>query len=240
VQGDERRGGDAAVMLVEARCTCGPHEPFQATTIERRNLGPHDILSDIAYAGICHSDVEHARSLRGSTRYSLAPGHEIAGTEAAAPRFAASDRAGVGNMVDSRGAFASCRAGFEQYCCGGRVLTYGAIGRDGRPTHGGYSERIIVDERFAVRIPDGITLANAAPLFCAGITMYSPLRLWRAGPDRRVGIIGFGGLGHVRAPIARALGAHTTAFDLSPAKRDDSLRLGADAFRHRHRTMAKG
>jgi alcohol dehydrogenase (NADP+) len=209
-------------MLVKARCTCGPHEPFQATTIERRNLGPHDILIDIAYAGICHSDVGHARSLRGSTR------------------FAASDRAGVGNMVYSCGACASFRAGLEQYCSGGRVLTYGAISRDGRPTRGGYSERIVVDERFAMRIPDGIALANAAPLFCAGITMYSPLRLWRAGPDRRVGTIGFGGLGYIWVQIARALGAHTTAFDLSPAKHDDSLRLGADAFRHRHRTMAKG
>jgi uncharacterized zinc-type alcohol dehydrogenase-like protein len=221
-------------MLVNARCTCGPHQPFRATMIERRGLRPNDVLIDIAYAGICHSDVEHAHSLRGRTRYPLVPGHEIAGTiaavGAAVTRFTVGDRAGVGNMVDSCGDCPSCRAGLEQYCSGGRVLTYGAIGRDGQPTHGGYSERIVVDERFAAHIPDAIPLANAAPLFCAGITMYSPLRHWKAGPGRRVGIIGLGGLGHVGVQIARALGAHTTAFDLSAAKRDDALRLGADAF----------
>jgi uncharacterized zinc-type alcohol dehydrogenase-like protein len=223
------------MMRVRARCTCGPHEGFQATTIERRDLGPHDVLIDIAYAGICHSDVEHARSLRGRTRYPLVPGHEIAGTIAAVgtavTRFTVGARAGVGNMVDSCRDCSSCRAGFEQYCSGGRVLTYGTMGRDGRVTDGGYSERIVVDERFVLSIPDGIALAKAAPLFCAGITMFSPLRHWQAGPGRRVGVIGFGGLGHVGVQIARALGAHTTAFDLSSAKRDDALRLGADTFR---------
>jgi len=222
-------------MLVHARCTCGPREPFQATRIALRDLGPQDVLIDIAYAGLCHSDVEHARSLRGATRYPLVPGHEIAGTVAAlgpaVTRFAAGARVGVGNMVDSCRECPSCRAGLEQYCSGGRVLTYGTIGRDGRPTQGGYSEKIVVDERFVLRIPDAIPLPNAAPLFCAGITMYSPLRHWKAGPGRRVGIIGFGGLGHVGVQISRALGAHTTVFDLAAAKREDALRLGADAFR---------
>jgi uncharacterized zinc-type alcohol dehydrogenase-like protein len=222
------------VIFARARCVCGAHEPFRATRIERREPGPHDVLIDIAYAGLCHSDVEHARSLRGATRYPLVPGHEIAGIVAAigtaVTRFAIGDRVGVGNMVDACGDCGHCAAGLEQYCAG-RVLTYGAIGRDGQPTHGGYSEKIVVDERFVLRIPDAIPLANAAPLLCAGITLYSPLRHWGAGPGRRVGIIGFGGLGHVGVQIARALGAQTIVFDLAEAKRADALRLGADEFR---------
>jgi uncharacterized zinc-type alcohol dehydrogenase-like protein len=221
-------------MFVQARCTCGPRERFTATRIALRDPGPRDVLIDIAYAGICHSDVEHARSLRGATRYPLVPGHEIAGIVAAVgpavTRFRAGDRVGVGNMVDACGTCAQCCAGLEQYCPD-RVLTYGAIGRDGRVTQGGYSEKMVVDERFVLRIPDSIPLPNAAPLFCAGITMYAPLRHWQAGPGKRVGIIGLGGLGHVGVQIARALGAHTTVFELSETKRADALRLGADAFR---------
>jgi uncharacterized zinc-type alcohol dehydrogenase-like protein len=221
-------------MLVHARCTCGPRERFQATRIELREPGPRDVLIRVAYAGICHSDVEHARSLRGATRYPLVPGHEIAGiveaVGAEVTRFRIGDRVGVGNMVDACGACANCLAGLEQYCAT-RVLTYGAIGRDGRVTQGGYAEKVVVDERFVLRIPDAIPLQSAAPLFCAGITMYSPLRHWKAGPGKRVGIIGFGGLGHVGVQIARAMGAHVTVFDLAEAKRADALRLGADEFR---------
>lgn len=222
------------MISVNARCTRGPSAPFEATTIGRRDLGPRDVLIDIAYAGICHSDVEHARSVRGRTIYPLVPGHEIAGIVSAVgtevTKFAVGDRAGVGNMVDSCRACASCREGLEQYCSGGRVLTYNSTGRDGRPTYGGYSEKIVVDEDFAVRIPQSIPLQNAAPLFCAGITLYSPLRHWKAGPGKRVAIVGFGGLGHVGVQISKALGAHTTVLDLSPAKRGDALRLGADEF----------
>jgi uncharacterized zinc-type alcohol dehydrogenase-like protein len=137
----------------------------------------------------------------------------------------------VGNMVDACRECDNCRAGLEQYCSGRRVLTYNSIDRDGQPTHGGYSEKIVVDERFAIRIPKNIPLQNAAPLFCAGITLYSPLRHWKAGPGKRVAIVGFGGLGHVGVQIARAMGAHTTVLDLSPAKRADALRLGADEYR---------
>jgi uncharacterized zinc-type alcohol dehydrogenase-like protein len=222
------------MILARALCVCGAREPFRATRIELREPGARDVLIGIAYAGICHSDVEHARSLRGATRYPLVPGHEIAGVVEAVgsgvTRFRIGDRVGVGNMVDACGTCANCVAGLEQYCAA-RVLTYGAVGRDGRVTQGGYAEKVVVDERFVLRIPDAIPLANAAPLFCAGITMYSPLRHWKAGPGRRVGIIGFGGLGHVGVQIARALGAHTTVFDLSDAKRADALRLGADEFR---------
>jgi len=223
------------MIKVNARCTCGPNEPFQATTIERRDPGPRDVLIDIAYAGICHSDIDHANSTRGNTRYPLVPGHEIAGIVSAVgaevTRFTVGDRVGVGNMVDACRECASCRAGLEQYCTGGRVLAYNAIGRDGQPTYGGYSEKIVVDEAFVVRIPERIPLKNAAPLLCAGITMYSPLRHWNAGPGQRVAILGFGGLGHVGVQIAKALGAHTTVLDLSWAKREDALRLGADDYR---------
>jgi uncharacterized zinc-type alcohol dehydrogenase-like protein len=222
------------VITVNARCTCGPGDPFRAFRLERRDPGAHDVVIDIAYAGICHSDIDHARSTRGHTRYPLVPGHEIAGTVAAVgaevTRFRVGDWVGVGNMVDACGSCDSCRQGLEQYCTGGRVLTYNSIGRDGQSTQGGYSEKIVVDARFVLRIPKTIPLANAAPLFCAGITMYSPLRHWRAGPSKRVAIIGFGGLGHVGVQISKALGASTSVFELSDRKRADALRLGADAY----------
>lgn len=223
------------MITVHARCTHGPREPFERTTIERRDPGPRDVLIDIAYAGICHSDIDHAYAVRGKTMYPLVPGHEIAGVVSAVggevTKLAVGDHAGVGNTVDSCRECDNCRAGLEQYCRGRRVLTYNSIGRDGRATYGGYSERIVVDERFALRIPERMLLSNAAPLFCAGVTLYSPLRHWNAGRGKRVGIVGFGGLGHVGVQISKALGAHTSAFDLSPAKRDDALRLGADEYR---------
>ncbi len=223
------------MITVNARCTCGPHEPFQATTIRLRDPGPRDVLIDIAYAGICHSDIDHAHSVRGKSIYPLVPGHEIAGIVSAVgsevTRFVVGDRAGVGCMVDSCRQCPNCRAGLEQYCSGRRIMTYNSIGRDGQPTQGGYSEKIVVDEAFVVHIPESISLQNAAPLFCAGITLYSPLRHWKAGPGKRVAIVGFGGLGHVGVQISKALGAHTTVLDLTLAKRDDALRLGADDYR---------
>jgi uncharacterized zinc-type alcohol dehydrogenase-like protein len=220
---------------INARSTSGPGEPFRATTIQRRDLGLRDVLIDIAYTGICHSDISHARSEWGHTRYPLVPGHEIAGIVSAVgadvTKFAAGDRAGVGCMVDSCRKCSNCRAGKEQHCRGGRIMTYNSVGWDGEPTHGGYSEKIVVDQDFVVRIPENIPLPNAAPLLCAGITTYSPLRRWHAGPGQRVAILGLGGLGHVGVQIAKALGAHTTVLDLSPDKRDDGLRLGASDYR---------
>ena len=222
-------------ITVLARCTCGPREPFMATTITRRDPGANDVLIDIAYAGVCHSDIDHARSVRGKTIYPLVPGHEIAGIVSAigsnVTKFAVGDRVGVGVMVDACRTCENCLEGLEQYCVGGRVMTYNSIGRDGQPTHGAYSEMIVVDEAFVVRIPQGIPLQHAAPLLCAGITMYSPLRHWKAGPGKRVGIIGLGGLGHVGVQLSRALGAHTTVFERSASKREDGLRLGADDYR---------
>ena len=222
------------MISIHARCTCGPTEGFQATMIERREPGPHDVVIDIAYAGICHSDIDHARSTRGKSMYPLVPGHEIAGVISAVggkvARYKAGDRVGVGNMIDSCRECEKCKTGQEQYCPS-RVLTYNTIGRDGQRTYGGYSEKIVVDQRFAVRIPESMPLANAAPMFCAGITLYSPLKHWQAGPGKRVGIMGFGGLGHVGVQIAKAMGAHVTVFELSAAKREDAHRFGADDFR---------
>ncbi|MBK5054517.1 NAD(P)-dependent alcohol dehydrogenase [Paraburkholderia domus] len=206
-----------------------------AYKVERRDVGPREVLIDIAYAGICHSDIEHAHSTRGKTRYPLVPGHEIAGVISAVgsevTKFAVGDRAGVGCMIDSCRVCRNCLDGLEQYCSGQRVLTYGSIDRHGNPTHGGYSEKIVVDEDFVLRIPDGISLQSAAPLFCAGITLYSPLHHWRAGPGKRVALIGFGGLGHVGVQISHAMGAHTTVLDLNLAKKEDALRMGADDYR---------
>ncbi len=222
------------MIKVRARCVCGRNEPFVSTWIERRFPGPRDILIDIAYAGICHSDIEHARSLRGATTYPLVPGHEIAGMVSAVgsevTKFSVGDRVGVGNTIDSCRQCSSCHAHLEQYCTGGRVLTYNSRDRDGRLTQGGYSEKIVVDQDFVLRIPDAISLQNAAPLLCAGITVYSPLRHWQAGPGKRVAIVGFGGLGHLGVQVSCALGADTTVIDLSSAKQEDALRLGANAY----------
>lgn len=145
-------------------------------------------------------------------------------------RFAVGDHVGVGNMVGSCRTCSSCRRGLEQYCSGQRVLTYNATDRDGTVTQGGYSEQIVVDQDFVIRIPAGLDLAGAAPLFCAGITMYSPLRHWGAGPGRRVGIVGLGGLGHMGVQLARAMGADVTVIEINPDKRVDALRLGASHF----------
>jgi uncharacterized zinc-type alcohol dehydrogenase-like protein len=222
------------MYTVNARATAGPEGPFEAVQIFRRDLRPHDVLVDIAFSGICHSDIHHAHNDYGRTIYPLVPGHEIAGLLSAVgsevTSFAPGDRVGVGCMVDSCRTCDNCRAGLEQFCREGDVKTANAIGRDGEPTQGGYSERIVVDERFIVRVPESIPLERAAPLLCAGITLYSPLKRWNVGPGTRLGLIGFGGLGHIGVQIAKALGAHTTVLDLSLDKRDDGLRLGANEY----------
>lgn len=208
--------------------------PLEPTTIERRDLGPNDVSIDIAFAGICHSDIHTARDEWGGTRFPVVPGHEIAGTVAAVgesvTRYAVGDRVGVGCFVDSCRECEPCRLGEEQYCERGNVGTYNAVGRDGSPTHGGYSTSIVVDENYVLRIPDGIALDEAAPLLCAGITLYSPLRHWGAGPGKKVAIVGLGGLGHVGVKIAHALGAEVTVVSQSLKKMEDGLRLGADHY----------
>ena len=207
--------------------------PFQKTTITRRDLTPSDVLIDIKFAGICHSDIHTVRDEWGAASYPLVPGHEIAGVVAevgsAVTKYAVGDRVGVGCMVDSCRECVNCEAGEEQYCLAGNVGTYGSL-VDGEVTQGGYSQAIVVDEAFVLGIPEGIGLDAAAPLLCAGITLYSPLKHWGAGPGKRVAIIGLGGLGHMGVKIAHALGAEVSVLSQSLKKQEDGLRLGADHF----------
>ncbi|WP_029261309.1 MULTISPECIES: NAD(P)-dependent alcohol dehydrogenase [unclassified Microbacterium] len=209
--------------------------PLEKTVIERRELGPSDVLIDIAFAGICHSDIHTVRGDWGPQRYPLAPGHEITGTVAAVgdavTRHAVGDRVGVGCLVNSCGECRNCLRGEEQYCTEGAVQTYGSTDRDGTVTQGGYSEQVVVAEKFVLRIPDSLPLDVAAPLLCAGITTYSPLRHWNVGPGTRVAVVGLGGLGHIGVQIAHALGAEVTVLSQTLNKKDDGLRLGAHHYR---------
>lgn len=208
--------------------------PLEKTVIERRELGPNDILIDIVFAGICHSDIHTVRGDWGPQSYPLAPGHEIAGTVAAigadVTKHSVGDRVGVGCLVNSCGECRNCQRGDEQFCSNGAVFTYGSVDRDGTITQGGYSEQVVVTESFAVRIPDALELDVAAPLLCAGITTYSPLRHWNVGPGTRVAVVGLGGLGHMGVQIAHALGAEVTVLSQTLSKKDDGLRLGADHY----------
>ncbi|CAM5314226.1 MULTISPECIES: NAD(P)-dependent alcohol dehydrogenase [Streptomyces] len=208
--------------------------PLERTTIERRAVGEYDVLIDIKFAGICHSDIHQAREGWGEAIFPMVPGHEIAGVVAEAgpgvTRFQVGDRVGVGCMVDSCRECENCLRGDEQYCLNGMVGTYNAVGKDGEPTYGGYSEKIVVDENYVIRIPDGLSLDVAAPLLCAGITTYSPLSHWNAGPGKKVAIVGLGGLGHMAVKIAHAMGAEVTVLSQSLRKKDDGLKLGADHY----------
>ncbi|MFJ3233502.1 NAD(P)-dependent alcohol dehydrogenase [Streptomyces sp. NPDC086787] len=208
--------------------------PLERTTIERRPVGEFDVLIDIKFAGICHSDIHQAREGWGTAIFPMVPGHEIAGivTEVGpgVTKYRVGDRVGVGCMVDSCRECDNCKAGLEQYCVKMPIWTYNAVGKDGEPTYGGYSENIVVDENYVVRIPDGLSLDVAAPLLCAGITTYSPLHHWNAGPGKKVAVVGLGGLGHMGVKIAHALGAEVTVLSQSLRKKDDGLRLGADHY----------
>ncbi|MGW0509778.1 NAD(P)-dependent alcohol dehydrogenase [Streptomyces olivaceoviridis] len=208
--------------------------PLERTTIERRAVGEYDVLIDIKFAGICHSDIHQAREGWGEAIFPMVPGHEIAGVVAevgpGVTRFHVGDRVGVGCMVDSCRECENCLRGEEQYCLNGMVGTYNAVGKDGQPTYGGYSEKIVVDENYVLRIPDGLSLDVAAPLLCAGITTYSPLSHWNAGPGKKVAIVGLGGLGHMAVKIAHAMGAEVTVLSQSLRKKDDGLKLGADHY----------
>ncbi|GAA4702888.1 NAD(P)-dependent alcohol dehydrogenase [Brevibacillus fulvus] len=222
------------MITANARAVFSPEGPFQPTTIERRELQPHDVLIEIKYAGICHSDIHTARGEWGPVQYPLVPGHEIAGivrqVGSAVTKYAVGDRVGVGCMVDSCGECENCRKGEEQYCLNGHTGTYAAIDRYGQYTQGGYSTHIVVTEDFVVRIPDSIELDVAAPLLCAGITTYSPLRHWGAAPGKKVAVVGFGGLGHMAVKIAHAMGAEVTVLSQTLKKKEDGLRLGADHY----------
>ncbi len=202
-------------------------------TIPRREPGATDVAIEILYCGVCHSDLHTARSEWPGTLYPCVPGHEIVGRVTAVgpdvEKFKAGDLAAVGCMVDSCGACATCEAGIEQYCLNGFTGTYnGADKKLGGHTFGGYSTGIVVEEAFALRVPEKLELAAVAPLLCAGITTFSPLRHWKVGPGMKVGIVGLGGLGHMGLKFAHAFGAHVVLFTTSPGKVEDGKRLGAD------------
>ncbi|GHD45225.1 NAD(P)-dependent alcohol dehydrogenase [Streptomyces galbus] len=223
------------MTTVAAYAVPAPKAPLERTTIERRPVGEFDVLIDIKFAGICHSDIHQAREGWGEAMFPMVPGHEIAGVVSevgpGVTKFAVGDRVGVGCMVDSCRTCDNCRAGQEQYCTGGGMVgTYNAVDRNGEPTYGGYAQAIVVDENYVVRIPDGLSLDVAAPLLCAGITTYSPLKHWNAGPGKKVAVLGMGGLGHMAVKIAHALGAEVTVLSQSLRKKDDGLKLGADHY----------
>jgi uncharacterized zinc-type alcohol dehydrogenase-like protein len=203
-------------------------------SFERREPREHDVLIDIQFCGICHSDIHQARDEWGGSIFPMVPGHEIAGVVKAVgkgvTKFKAGDKVGVGCFVDSCRDCQQCSEGLEQYCGQGLVLTYNDKDHEGNPTYGGYSNQIVVDENYVLRMPGNLSAAASAPLLCAGITLYSPLVHWNAGPGRRVAIVGLGGLGHMGVKLAHALGAEVAVLSHSPKKREDALRLGADDF----------
>ncbi|RJS46387.1 NAD(P)-dependent alcohol dehydrogenase [Nocardioides cavernaquae] len=221
-------------MRVNAYAAPAAGQPLAPTTIERRKVGANDVLITIEYAGICHSDIHTVNGDWGPQPFPVVPGHEIVGTVTevgpAVTKHQVGDRAGVGCMVNSCRECANCRNGDEQYCLNGMVGTYAATDRDGTTTQGGYSTHVVVDADFVVSVPDGIDPAAAAPLLCAGITTYSPLRHWNAGPGTKVAVVGLGGLGHMAVKIAHAMGAEVTVLSQSLKKQEDGLRLGADHY----------
>ncbi|MEG4201278.1 NAD(P)-dependent alcohol dehydrogenase [Microcoleus sp. Pol12A5] len=210
--------------------------PLASDTIARRNPTEHDVQIEILFCGICHSDVHSVRDEWSdfmSTTYPIVPGHEIVGrvtqVGSAVTKFKSGDLAGVGCMVDSDSTCPHCKAGFEQFCQN-VILTYNSPDKHKTApvTYGGYSNSIVVDERFVLRVPDNLDLAGVAPLLCAGITTYSPLRHWGVTEGKKVGVVGLGGLGHMGVKLAHAMGAHVVVFTTSPDKKEDALRLGAD------------
>ncbi len=206
--------------------------PLGPFSIQRREPGPHDVQLDILYCGVCHTDLHQVRNDWRGTTYPVVPGHEILGkvtkTGGQVKKLKVGDTAGVGCMVYSCRTCPSCREGLEQYCENGPTWTYNSADtRFGGMTYGGYSERIVVDEAFVVRIPGTLDPAAAAPLLCAGITTYSPLKRWKVAKGQRVGVVGLGGLGHMGVKIAHALGAEVVVFTTSPGKKADATRLGA-------------
>jgi alcohol dehydrogenase (NADP+) len=221
-------------MRVNAYAAPAAGRPLALTTIERRDVGPDDVLIEIQYAGICHSDIHTVNGDWGPQPFPVVPGHEIVGVVAEVgahvTRHRVGDRVGVGCMVNSCGECANCLGGNEQYCLNGMVGTYASTDRDGSTTQGGYSTHVVVDAGFVLRVPAGIDPAAAAPLLCAGITTFSPLRRWGTGPGKQVAVVGLGGLGHMAVKLAHAMGAEVTVLSQSLKKQEDGLRLGADSY----------
>jgi uncharacterized zinc-type alcohol dehydrogenase-like protein len=210
------------------------HAPLAPFDFQRRAVGPHDVRIEILFCGVCHSDVHQVRDEWGGSIFPMVPGHEIVGrvTEVGThvQGFKPGDLAGVGCLVDSCQHCAECDAGLEQYCDNGSVGTYNARDKDGSPTYGGYSNQIVVTEKFVLRVSDKLDLARVAPLLCAGITTWSPLREWKAKAGDRVAVMGLGGLGHMAVKFAAAMGCEVTVLSTSPGKEDDAKALGAHKF----------
>jgi alcohol dehydrogenase (NADP+) len=222
------------MSTVSAYAANSATEPLARTTITRRNPGPHDVAIEIKFAGICHSDIHTVKAEWGQPNYPVVPGHEIAGVVTAVgsevTTHKVGDHVGVGCFVDSCRECSSCLTGLEQYCKRGMTTTYNSVGRDGQPTYGGYSGAIVVDENYVLQIPGTLALDVAAPLLCAGITLYSPLRHWNAGPGKRIAVVGLGGLGHMGVKLGAAMGAEVTVLSQSLKKMEDGLRLGASHY----------
>lgn len=218
---------------IKAFGTEAANAPLNQLNIRRRKPTPHDVEIDILYCGVCHSDLHTARNEWHGTIYSCVPGHEIVGRIVSVgshvSRFKIGDLAAVGCMVDSCRECQYCEDGLEQYCETGNTLTYNSPDKYlGTQTYGGYSESIVVDEAFVLRVPENLDLAATAPLLCAGITTYSPLKHWKVGPGQKVGVVGLGGLGHMGVKLAKAMGAEVIVFTTSASKVEDAKRLGAD------------
>lgn len=221
------------MLTVNAYGATSATAPLVPLTIERRDVGPNDVLIAIRYAGICHSDIHTVRGEWGPIAYPQVVGHEIVGevveVGSDVTKHAVGDRVGVGCMVNSCGECDACLAGDEHMCAKGNTQTYASVDCDGTITQGGYSTHVVVDEDFVLKVPESIPYEQAAPLLCAGITTYSPLARWGAGPGKRVAVVGMGGLGHMAVKIAVAMGAEVTVLSRTPAKRDDALAFGAVA-----------
>ncbi len=222
------------MLTVNAYAATSPTDPLVPLTIQRRDLGPKDVQISIAYAGICHSDIHTVRGEWGPIIYPQVVGHEIVGEVTAVgsevTKHKVGDRVGVGCQSNSCGTCEQCRAGHEQYCLNGNVQTYNGADVDGTITQGGYAQATVINEDFVLKVPHSLDIKRVAPLLCAGITLYSPLRHWNAGPHSEVAIVGMGGLGHMGVKIAHALGAEVTVLSQTLAKKDDGLRLGADHY----------
>jgi uncharacterized zinc-type alcohol dehydrogenase-like protein len=222
--------------MTQVKAYAAPSEaaPLVATIIERREVGPEDVQFDVLFCGICHSDIHTVRGEWGKQTYPLAPGHELAGKVTAVgekvTKFKVGDRVGVGCLVNACLECEPCKTGHEQFCQKRPVGTYGSVDRDGTITQGGYSQSAVVNHNFVVHIPENLPLDAAAPLLCAGSTLWAPLKRWNAGPGKKVAIIGFGGLGHVGLKLAKAMGAEVSILSHSDKKREDALQMGAVAF----------
>lgn len=222
------------MISVKGYAALAAKSPLTPFSFQRRDLGDCDVLIDIKYCGICHSDLHQVADEWGGSTFPMVPGHEIAGIVskigAKVAKFQVGDHVGVGCMIDSCRHCESCGEGLEQYCSQGANMTYNGKERDGSPSQGGYSTQIVVDENYVLRLPNNLALDAAAPLLCAGITLYSPLKHWQIGPGKKVAIIGLGGLGHMGVKLAHAMQADVTVLSHSPNKEADGRRLGAHHF----------